>query len=163
MTKPLKQSYVKSGILNIRLCLYRFSPWWANTQWIPLYTAWSYNLYDTQCTVHTSSNWSPYSNPAWWAMLPPVTLETKIPPFSPLTIEIPSGSAPLCTMTLRGSSRYGLVGRRNAYRSIVSQKAVGGYHGSWDGVTVTALESFWKIYTTMTVVQMQTIIKRKKK
>lgn len=81
--------------------------------------------FDTERVVPTSSNWSPYSNPAWWAMLPPVTLETKIPPFSPLTMEMPSGSAPLCTMTLRGSSRYGLVGGRNVSLCVAS-RGVGG-------------------------------------
>lgn len=56
-------------------------------------------------------------------MLPPVTLETKIPPFSPLTMEMPNGSAPLCTMTLRGSSRYGLVGGRNVKaRAAIQEK-----------------------------------------
>lgn len=40
-------------------------------------------------------------------MLPAVTLDTNTPPFSPLTMEIPSGSAPFCTVTLRGSSKYG--------------------------------------------------------
>lgn len=118
-------------------------------QCIPIYAAWSSNLYDTQYAVHTSSNWSPYSNPAWWAMLPPVTLETKIPPFSPPTMEMPSGSAPLCTMTLRGSSKYGLAGRRNVYKWKTSQKS--SYRiahwrklrGWGDGLTnlVTALES----------------------
>lgn len=58
----------------------------------------------------TSRSWSPYSKRAWCAMLPAVTLETNTPPFSPLTIEIPSGSAPFCTVTLRGSSKYGLQG-----------------------------------------------------
>lgn len=55
----------------------------------------------------TSRSWSPYSKQAWCAMLPAVTLDTKTPPFPPLTMEIPSGSAPFCTVTLRGS-KYGL-------------------------------------------------------
>jgi len=60
----------------------------------------------------TSRSWSPYSKLAWCAMLPAVTLDTNTPPFSPLTMEIPSGSAPFCTMTLRGSSKYGLQGNK---------------------------------------------------
>ncbi|TNN48104.1 hypothetical protein EYF80_041675 [Liparis tanakae] len=61
-------------------------------------------------SIRELGSWSPYSKLAWCAMLPAVTLDTNTPPFSPLTMEMPSGSAPFWTMTLRGSSKYGLQG-----------------------------------------------------
>lgn len=145
VTEPLKQTY--------RPLLYSSAPWQAsdNAFLFMLLEAITFSTYSGG--VHTSSNWSPYSSPAWWAMLPPVTLETKIPPFSPLTMEMPRGSTPLCTMTLRGSSKYGLVGKWSEYRWIAFQKS--SYRiprrsklRGWGDVTVgltklfTALESY---------------------
>lgn len=109
--EPSKQPYI-SGF-SIRLLLYCSAPWHTSDN-VYLFMLLEATHFPVQ-VVHTSSNWSPYSNPAWCAMLPPVTFETKIPPFSPLTMEIPRGSAPLCTMTLRGSSKYGLVRKGNVY------------------------------------------------
>lgn len=53
-------------------------------------------------------------------MLPAVTLDTNTPPFSPLTMEIPSGSAPFCTVTLRGSSKYGLQGQKKTFCNVLT-------------------------------------------